>query len=160
VGAKSFVAIPRELQEKAGFKRFKAIFVGYEEHRMGWHVRDLKGKYHFSHDVIFNEDLSGCLGVPRSIPFKAPPNVPDSLQSPQTAHAHTCTTGGHIYDNIIWLKEARQLERECRRILAVTGHGGAVVNVDVDTRVNGGENVAVIGGVDDHATANGVQTRL
>lgn len=58
-GCQCFVAIPGELQEKAGFKRFEGIFVGYEENHKGWQVQDLKGKYHFSWDVIFNEDLSG-----------------------------------------------------------------------------------------------------
>ena len=57
-GCQCFVAIPGELREKAGFKCFEGIFVGYEENRKGWRVQDLKGKYHFSQDVIFNEDLS------------------------------------------------------------------------------------------------------
>jgi hypothetical protein len=66
-GCQCFVAIPGELREKAGFKHFEGIFVGYEENRKGWRVWDLKGKYHFSWDVIFNEDLSRRLDVPRSV---------------------------------------------------------------------------------------------
>ena len=46
-GCDCYVAVPDELRAKSGFKRFKAIFVGYEEHRIGWHVRDLHGKYSF-----------------------------------------------------------------------------------------------------------------
>ena len=47
-----FVAVLDELRPKAGFKHFEAIFVGYEEARVGWHVRDLKGIFFFSRDVI------------------------------------------------------------------------------------------------------------
>ena len=54
-GCDCYVAIPDEIRGKAGAKRFRAIFVGYEERRVGWRVRDLKGKYSFSNDVIFNE---------------------------------------------------------------------------------------------------------
>ena len=70
-GCQCFVTIPPELRTKAGPRHFDAIFVGYEEDCVGWTVRDLKEKVHFSRDVIFNEDLSGRLGIPRS-----PPNVP------------------------------------------------------------------------------------
>ena len=65
-GCDCFVAVPSELRPKAGFKRFRAIFVGYEEHRIGWRVRDLNGKYSFSNNVIFNGNLSGRLGIPCS----------------------------------------------------------------------------------------------
>ena len=40
-GCECFIAVPGEVRAKAGPKRFRAIFVGYEEHRVGWHVRDL-----------------------------------------------------------------------------------------------------------------------
>jgi len=67
-GCQCFVAIPGELCDKAGPQRFEAIFVGYEEHRIGWCVRDLQGKYHFSWDIIFNESSSGHLKrLPRSL---------------------------------------------------------------------------------------------
>ena len=62
-GCDCFVAVPDELHAKAGFKRFQAIFVGYEEHRVGWHVHDLHGKYYFLNDIVFNENSSGRLGV-------------------------------------------------------------------------------------------------
>ena len=77
-GCQCFPAIFSELHTKAGRYHFKAIFVGYEEAHIGWTVCDLKGKVHFSHDVIFNKDLSGCLGVPQSItPIATPPiNLP------------------------------------------------------------------------------------
>ena len=47
-GCQCFVAVPPELRDKGGPHRFEAIFVGYEENRLGWHVQDLNGKYHFS----------------------------------------------------------------------------------------------------------------
>ena len=53
-GCDCYVAIHDELHGKAGFKRFRVIFMGYEEHRVGWCVCDLQGKYSFSNDVIFN----------------------------------------------------------------------------------------------------------
>ena len=66
-GCNCYIAVPDEPRAKAGSKRFWAIFVGYEEHRIGWRVHDLKGKYSFSNDIIFNESSSGHLGVPRSV---------------------------------------------------------------------------------------------
>src|ERR1700678_2943715 len=66
-GCECYVAVPNELRGKAGPRRFRAIFVGYEEHRVGWRVHNLEGKYSFSNDVIFNENLSGRLGVSRPL---------------------------------------------------------------------------------------------
>jgi len=47
-GCQCFIAIPPELHTKGGPRRFEAVFVGYEEDHIGWCVRDLNGKYHFS----------------------------------------------------------------------------------------------------------------
>ena len=55
------MTIPPELCSKGGPHHFEAIFVGYEEDRISWHVQDLQGKYHFSRDVIFNESVPGHL---------------------------------------------------------------------------------------------------
>src|ERR1700678_1878687 len=137
-GCECFVAIPDELRPKAGFKRFPAIFVGYEEHRVGWRVRDLKGKYGFSRDVVFNEDLSGRLGGPRSLPSAASTAAVVPPHSPRAVRTRARTSGGRIFDEIILLKEARRLERERRRHLAVAGHGGVVAGGGVDGVVDGG----------------------
>lgn len=51
---------------KGGPHQFEAIFFGYEENHIGWHVHGLSGKYHFPHDLIFNESLPGHLGRSRS----------------------------------------------------------------------------------------------
>jgi len=56
-GCQCFVLIPPELCSKGGPCCFEAIFVSYEEDRIGWCVRDLQGKYHFSQDAIFNESM-------------------------------------------------------------------------------------------------------
>ena len=58
-GCQCFVAVPSELHAKGGPHHFEAIFVGYEDNHIGWRVRDLNGKYHFSRDVIFNELVPG-----------------------------------------------------------------------------------------------------
>lgn len=60
-GCQCFVHIPPELQRKMGGRMFEAIFVGYEEGLKGWIVRDLKGKYHKSRDISFNESRPGKL---------------------------------------------------------------------------------------------------
>ncbi len=84
---------------------FEAIFVHYEDKRIGWWVRDLKGKYHFSRDVEFDEDTPGKLSSKRrmldppsdipadepllvssppdsSLPSSSPPDLPFSRYSP------------------------------------------------------------------------------
>ncbi|SJL06875.1 uncharacterized protein ARMOST_10217 [Armillaria ostoyae] len=65
-GCQCFVAIPPELRTKAGPRHFEAIFVGYVEGLIGWRVRDLQGKYHFSHNVEFNENTPGRLSSKRN----------------------------------------------------------------------------------------------
>jgi hypothetical protein len=155
-GCQCFVAIPDELRDKADFKCFEGIFIGYKEHRLGWHVRDLKGKYHFSCDVIFNEDLSGCLGVLHSIPLPALPSSdsPGSSLSPRPAHVHVHTTAGRVYDNILRLKELQCVECNSRRKLAsaggsvgaATADGG--VGVDGDLDVDGGVNLTFAASAD------------
>ena len=64
-GCQCFPAIPPELRIKGGPRRYEAIFVGYEDNRIGWRVRDLSGKYHFSRDIVFNESTPGHLSPTR-----------------------------------------------------------------------------------------------
>jgi hypothetical protein len=66
-GCQCFLIIPPELCTKGGPRQFEAIFVGYEENRIGWQVRDLHGKYSFSRDVIFNKLVPGHLSPQRGI---------------------------------------------------------------------------------------------
>ena len=105
-GCQCFPAIPPELRTKAGPRRFDAIFVGYEEARVGWVVRDLKGAIHFSRDVIFNEDISGRLGVPKTILSSS-----DSEIDTRPARERILTAAGRAYDEVLRLKESRRLER-------------------------------------------------
>jgi hypothetical protein len=151
-GCDCYVAIPSELRPKAGFKRFQAIFVGYEDHRIGWRVRDLKGKYSFSNDVIFNENLSGRLGIPRSPSSPVLDDLPQA-SSPRLRRvgSRTRTIAGQAYDDILRLKEFRRVERERKRLKSSNGaaNGGAADVGVVDVGVHGdvAENVAALGDV-------------
>ena len=153
-GCECFVAVPNEIRTKAGPKRFRAIFVGYEEHRVGWRVRALDGKYSFSNDVIFNKNISGRLGVSRSLAL--PPVASSSSLSPRPLRdlSRLRTPAGQAFDEVIRLRDFRKLERN-KRLLAATppvavsanggahggAHGGASVAVGADARgvgVHGG----------------------
>ncbi|KAF5371384.1 hypothetical protein D9615_009690 [Tricholomella constricta] len=76
-GCQCFVLIPSEIRVKGGPKRFEGIFVGYEDHRVGWKVRDLNGRYHFSRDIVFNENVRDAIAA--------------STRSPAYHHLHTTT---------------------------------------------------------------------
>jgi hypothetical protein len=138
-GCECYVAVPNEIRGKAGPKRFHAIFVGYEEHRIGWHVRALDGKYSFSNDVIFDESLSGRLGVPRS---PSSSTVEASSDSPRRFNdrPRARTLAGKALDEVFRLKALRKLEREKQRVAPVDGgaHGGVVVDVNEASALNGG----------------------
>ncbi|KAJ3963864.1 hypothetical protein EV361DRAFT_765075, partial [Lentinula raphanica] len=69
-----------------GFKMLEGIFVGYEENCVGWKVRDIFGKEHFSDQVVFNEGQFGKLRGPRpqkslSSSFNPPP-LPSAPSEP------------------------------------------------------------------------------
>src|SRR5271168_1174670 len=95
---------------RLGLKRvlsvFVAIFVGYEEHHIGWRVHDLTGKYSFSNDVIFNENLAAHLGVPRSLPPVVLEAVP-SFSRPICERPRICTSMGQAYYDVLELKRFR-----------------------------------------------------
>ena len=99
----SISAVPNEIRAKAGPKRFRAIFVGYEEHWVGWHVHNVEGKYSFSNDVIFNENLLGHLGVPHSLSSPSSPAFPVSPRV-QRAQPRVRTVAGQAYDEVIKLR--------------------------------------------------------
>jgi Reverse transcriptase (RNA-dependent DNA polymerase)/GAG-pre-integrase domain len=134
-GCECFVAVPPELRPKAGFKRFRAIFVGYEDHRVGWRVRDLHGKYSFSDDIIFNENTSGRLGLPRSLsPSPDPSSDPPLALRPPRDTARVRTTIGKAYDDILRLKAFRRAARDHNRsqlvdVLGTNGGAGGVADV-------------------------------
>ena len=100
-GCQCFVAVPDELWPKAGSKQFEAIFVGYEEACIGWRVHDLKGKYLFSQDVIFNEDLSGRLGLPHTLSDTPLPSPSSSRDCPSRDRVHTLAVRATAELNLI-----------------------------------------------------------
>ena len=114
-GCQCFVAIPPELWTKGGPRRFEAIFVGYEENRLGWHVRDLNGKYHFSHDIIFNELVPGCLS-PSSSSSSPSSSSSSSLfpPPPHPTHVLTCLAKGQAFADAIQIWDnCLAANREC-----------------------------------------------
>ena len=94
-GCQCFVIIPPELCSKGSPRCFEAIFVGYEDDRVGWHVRDLNGKYHFSRDVIFNELVPGHLShtnTPSSSSTIPPSSTLPSSSSSTSSSSSLSTT--------------------------------------------------------------------
>lgn len=66
-GCECWFSIPPEIRDKGGPRREQGIFVGYDENRKGWLIRDIMGKYHFSRSVVFNELVPGHLSPRRFI---------------------------------------------------------------------------------------------
>ena len=129
-GCDCYVAIPDEIRPKAGFKRFRAIFVGYEEHRKGWRVRDLNGKYSFSNDVIFNENVSGRLGIPHPVSSVLVTNhSSESSRLPRNT-SRSRTIAGQAYDDMIRLRDLRKTDRLNKNLSIAEDveNGGAAVS--------------------------------
>src|ERR1700678_2924918 len=77
-GCQCFVIISPELQTKGGPQQYEATFVGYDTNRIGWYVRDLKGIFHFSRDVLFNESVCGRLSPRSAVVASLSPSSPAS----------------------------------------------------------------------------------
>ena len=163
-GCDCYVAIPDEIRGKAGPKRFRAIFLGYEEHRIGWRVRDLSGKYSFSNDIIFNENVSARLGVSRPLSSSISEISPLPSARPLRDRPRIHTNAGQAYDDIMELKQFRREERQRKLLLEnggveSGGTNGGAKNVDVaesggvkSSGTNGGAksvdvNVGIVGDV-------------
>ena len=99
-GCQCFAIIAPELRSKGGPRRLECIFVGYDEHRVGWRLRDLKGGYHFSRDVIFNESLNARLGSPQS-----------SLTPSTPAQQRVKSITGKDYSSVLQLVSDRHVTR-------------------------------------------------
>ncbi|RDB27573.1 Retrovirus-related Pol polyprotein from transposon TNT 1-94 [Hypsizygus marmoreus] len=107
-GCQCFVLIPPETRIKGGPKRFEAIFVGYEEDRVGWRVRDLNGKYFFSRDIVFNENVRGRLShssTPLSHPLTSSSSSPPSPPSPRPQRVVIPTALGRDWADTIRLRD-------------------------------------------------------
>lgn len=138
-GCECFVAVPNEVRGKAGPKRFRAIFVGYEEHRVGWRVRSLDGRYSFSNDVVFDENLSGRLGVSR--PLSSSPSNDSIPISPHPTRdrPRIRTSAGKDYDEVLRLRASRRLERDRKRIVpSIPVDGGVNASAARAVSSNGG----------------------
>jgi hypothetical protein len=144
-GCQCFPAIPTELRTKAGPRRYEAIFIGYEEARVGWLVRDLKGKVLFSRDVIFNEDLSGRFAIPRT-PSSVDSIPPDTIQDTTTrpVRDRIRTYAGRDFDDALRLRELRDLQRAQRKRTRLAGNDGDKILV-VSQSTNGGADEATRG---------------
>lgn len=94
-GARCFVRIPTELQEKLGPRSCKAIFMGYPPGVKAWRCQDsITGACFNSRDVVFdetfdghpfpaidsddNDDIDSMVPVRASIPPSIPPAPPAS----------------------------------------------------------------------------------
>ena len=150
-GCDCYVAVPDELRAKAGFKRFRAIFVGYEEHRIGWRVRDLQGKYSFSNDIIFNENSSGRLGVPRPLSAHPDPSA-SSTSTPRHVRdqPRVRTTLGQAFDEVLRLKAFRRASRAQPKSSIVDGVPGVsdAVGALYVAGTDGGASPCVAVGID------------
>ena len=107
-GCQCFVVIPPELCTKGGPHRFEAVFVGYEEDWIGWRVRNLQGKYHFSWDIIFHESVPGHLAPIRKIDDSG------TFTSSDPPSKSTCpsrklnpTSKGHAFAEAIQVRDER-----------------------------------------------------
>jgi len=89
-GCQCFVNIPVELREKGGPHRYEAVFVGYEEDRVGWWVRKIDGSFAFSRDIVFNENIPGHLSPRRkALPYPSPSLEPlSSTTAPRVLRSH------------------------------------------------------------------------
>ena len=113
-GCQCFVAIPPELRTKGGPRRYEATFVGYDDNRVGWYVRDLKGVFHFSRDVIFNELVPGRLS-PSSRRDPPPTSTRANIDhlpemevvGPHPVRAWVRTVAGQAFADTIAARDAR-----------------------------------------------------
>jgi hypothetical protein len=106
-GCQCFVTIPPELCSKGGPRRLEAIFVGYEEDRIGWRVRDLQGKYHFSRDVIFNESVPGHLAPIRKIDKPTSSSSDSPAVATRPARPLNPTSKGQAFLEAIRIRDER-----------------------------------------------------
>ena len=90
--------------------------------------------------MIFNENLSGRLGVPRPLSSTALDNSSiRTIPSPRPVRSRMRTAAGQAFDDVIRLKEFRKAERDKQAAAAAVG----VCGDDVDgVAVDGGVRVA------------------
>ena len=74
-GCRAYPIQLAEIRGKGENMRYEAVFVAYEENRIGWGCVDLNGKYRFSNDVVFDESSRGRLGTKRRVSSTPVPAV-------------------------------------------------------------------------------------
>ncbi|KAG6874754.1 hypothetical protein C0993_012384, partial [Termitomyces sp. T159_Od127] len=94
-GCRCFVLYPPEIHNKGSSRCFEAIFVAYDENRLGYCVCDLNGKYFFFRDVLFDESTPGCLhsfNAWHASPSPPPSEPASPPQSPVLQPARSSST--------------------------------------------------------------------
>ena len=134
-GCQCFVWLPHEQRKKGDLSRFEAIFVGYEEDRVGWHVRRLNGTYTFSRDVIFNEDMSAHFSIPKAVPKISIPAIPDDVPSrcKLPSRNRVRTEAGCAFNELIVMRNTRVVTQGRQKQVALSmvadpGNGGVMVD--------------------------------
>ena len=113
-GCQCFVIIPPELRSKGGPRRFEAIFVGYDEDRVGWYVCDKKNAVHFSRDVVFNESVPGCLSSGSSSNLPSSSSLPVSNIPPHPTRLRVRTEAGQAFSETIAARDKALASRRAR----------------------------------------------
>ena len=98
--------IPPEIRTKGGPRHYEAIFIGYDENRVGWYVCDLNGTFHFSRNVIFNEAVSGHLSGRLSSQLSIPSSSPPSPLAPCPQRTRVHTVAGQTFADTIAAQDA------------------------------------------------------
>jgi len=104
-GCQCFAIIPPEKWTKGGPHRFEAIFVGYEEGRVGWRIHDMNGKYSFSRDIIFNEDVRSNLKC-SCVSQPSPLALADVPPEPRPRRLLNPTERGQLWTDAIHARNA------------------------------------------------------
>ena len=120
-GCQCFVLIPPEQRSKGGPRRFEAIFVGYDEDRIGWYVCDKKNAVHFSRDVVFNESIPGRLSSPRALVSPSSSSdllssSPSSISPSHPVRLRTRTAAGQDFADTIAARDQALASRRSRTI--------------------------------------------
>ena len=101
-GCECWFSIPPETRDKGGPRREQGIFVGYDENRKGWSIRNINGKYHFSRSVVFNELVPGHLSPHRFISQDTKNSTPTTPFVPTTRTLRSQTSSKHpLLDMVI-----------------------------------------------------------
>ena len=97
-GYQAYPIDPAETRGKGENMRYEAIFVCYEENRIGWGCVNLNGRYRFTNDVIFDESAKGRLGNHSCRPFANP--MASTQKTICKLYGHLDTEAWHSYSQL------------------------------------------------------------